>query len=289
MRKHELAHSLHTQVLLESLLLAPLLVGDLRSSTFFDRSLLGSIAGKSDGLELNYAQKLGHLYEDALSYLLENADGDLPINILGVSVQIFNESKITQGELDYLIKVAEKAIHLELAVKFYLIHEQDGVITFPGPDPRDDWDSKLSRLETHQLGMASSEYGKKLLLDKYEVEDVEVQHLIYGKIFDHLSKRATREVKVLPRAVLESTETYPYIYISEWNEYLDTERAHFIPKHLWPISTSQYSEALIATLPVVPRDEFIASIAEYHCCQMIWSEKHSSPIFLVPDHWPSVL
>ena len=289
MRKYEIAHPIHTQVLLQSLLEAPLLVGDLESSTLFNRKFLGCLTHESEGPELNYCQKLGHLYEDALSYLLENAEGEIPIDVLGISVQIFNENKITQGELDYLLKVGERTIHLELAVKFYLIHEQDGVTTFPGPDPRDNWDSKLNKLESHQLKMASSKYGKKHLLDNYGVENVEVQHLIYGKIFDHFSKLGTREIEILPRAVSGSTVTYPWIHISEWDEYLGDESVKFIPKHLWPVGRDQYDIALIATLPVVDKHELIASIAEYHCCLMIWSTQHLTTIFLVPNHWPSVL
>lgn len=288
MRRYEVAHPLHTQVLLESLLLAPLLVGDLASSAFFDRRLLGSVI-QNDDCELNYSQKLGHLYEDALSYLLKNANGEKAIEVLGISEQIFNEKKITQGELDYLLKIGERMIHLELAVKFYLIHEQDGKIRFPGPDPRDDWDSKLSRLESHQLKMASSEHGRKFLLDKYGIENVEVQHLIYGKIFDHFSIIKGRKIKVLPRAVLADTATYPWIYLSEWSDFLDNEQARFIPKHLWPVTTSQYNGELLATLSVVERDDFMTSMEEYDCCQMIWSEQHETPIFLVPNHWPNIL
>ncbi len=291
LRELEVAHPIHTQVLLESLLLAPLLVGDLNSgsSTFFDRRLLGSIAHKGDSLELNYRQKLGHLYEDALSYLLENADGDIPIDVLGTGVQIFNENKITQGELDYLLKVGEKIIHLELAVKFYLIYEQDGQIKFPGPDPRDDWDSKLSRLESHQLKMASSEHGRKFLREMHGVDEVEVQHLIYGKIFDHLSEIETREIKVLPRAVSDQIQTYPWIYISQWNDYLDCDEARFIPKHLWLVTNAQFSKDSLETLSMVKKNEYLISIAEYNCCLMIWSQKYESSIFLVPDHWPEIL
>jgi len=289
MRNHEVAHPLHTQALLESLLSAPLLVGDLESSTFFDRRLFGSIAYNSEGLKLNYSQKLGHLYEDALSYLLENANGEIPIDVMGVSLQVFNDNKITQGELDYLLKIGEKIVHLELAVKFYLIYEQGGKTTFPGPDPRDDWDSKLSRMENHQLKIASSEHGKKYLLDEYGVENVEVNHLIYGKIFDHLSKINSRESKLLPRSVCDQTMTYPWLYISQWDEYLEANQARFIPKHLWPASTNQYKKALLDTLPVVQKNEYVASMADHQSCLMVWSARYRCPVFLVPDHWPSIL
>lgn len=287
MRKHEVAHESHTQALLQSLLKASLLVGDLDSSSVFDRDLLVTNADSitNHELTLNYQQKLGHLYEDALSFLLENADCP-SLKLISKNVQIFDEKKITRGELDYLLKYGDKTIHLELAVKFYLIHEEDGVFSFPGPDPRDNWDNKLKRLETHQLKMAASEDGRRFLLENYGIEEVEVQHLIYGKIFDHVSKLGVRETVILPRAVVAGTETYPWIYLAEWDQYVKSSQARFIPKHLWPLSTAQFDEDILSTLMMVDRIEYVRSMSEYPSCLMIWSDELGLPLFVVPDHWP---
>ena len=77
-------------------------------------------------------------------------------------------------------------------------------------------------------------------------------------------------------------------YISEWDEYLESSQARFIPKHLWPLSTSQFDDELLCTLAMVEKCEYLASVAEYPSCQMIWSEEYAEPIFIVPNHWPKI-
>ena len=56
--------------LIRSLLVSPLLVGDLPDADQFNRELLSPSV---DSIELNFNQKLGHLYEDALAILLESS------------------------------------------------------------------------------------------------------------------------------------------------------------------------------------------------------------------------
>lgn len=87
--------------------------------------------------EISFEQKLGHVYEDALGELLEISS---QLQLLGKSLQIFNDKRLTLGELDYLIKYGDRVIHLELAVKFYMVYYDDkDVACFPGPDPTDNW------------------------------------------------------------------------------------------------------------------------------------------------------
>lgn len=283
MRNRSLVSKVHSKALLQSLLEAPLLVDDLRLSSTFDRSLLSCGAIKDDQEELDFNQKLGHLYEDALGLLLRKSE---KLDLLAMSLQIFDENKLTKGELDYLVRVEERVIHLELAVKFYLIYEEDGVVSYPGPDPRDNWDNKLARLESHQLGMARSEYGKKLLSEKFGVDEVEVQHLIYGRLFKHFSS-TLKDADLLPRAVKQGTIIYLWIYYSEWDTYLNELKMYRIPKSLWPLGLAQFDKDLLETLEVMTKGEILKSMEEYASCQMVWSSELQQPLFLVPDGWPN--
>jgi len=95
---------IYTQALLESLRSAPLLVDDLPEAVCFDRSKFFSAVKVEPTLpvpELNFSQKLGHLYEDALAHVLSSASD---LDLLGQSVQIFDDNKITIGELDFILK-----------------------------------------------------------------------------------------------------------------------------------------------------------------------------------------
>lgn len=71
----------------------------------------------------------------------------------GRQIQVGNR---TVGELDFLFHNDRDICHLETAVKFYL-HLEGGHSSgshFPGPNPADNFESKLSRLMTHQLPLS---------------------------------------------------------------------------------------------------------------------------------------
>ena len=280
MRNIAASNPLHTQVLLESLLESPLLVTDLSSACVFDRRLIFSPSTEWSEFDLNYSQKLGHLYEDALGYLLEKSK---QVELIASSIQIFDENKITLGELDYLLKIGERLIHLEIAVKFYIVHHHQGKVYFPGPDPRDNWHNKLARLESHQLKMAHSSAGRQLLSDKYGIDNIESQQLIYGKLFDHID--ATPQQCVLPSSVADDVQRFKWMYLSEF-EKMQTESIVVIPKHLWPIALKQYSAELLETLAVYTKNDLIAEVVEYERCVMLWADHLNMPVFVVPNKWP---
>ncbi len=263
----------HTQALMESLHTSPLLVSSLTEAVCFDR---GKLSQENGIPNLNYAQKLGHLYEDALEYLLKSSSG---INLLEKSIQIFNENKITLGELDYILtdRVTGETVHLELAVKFYLIKYQDGEPTYPGPDPRDNWLNKLHRLKEHQLKLTQSPAAKKLLLEDYDISEITPQQLIYGKLFDHYLS----EHHPIPPAMNPACQRGVWKYLSEWqrDSGSDSKEITIIPKHLWSVQV----DGLLHTLPTVTRENFTEEAAQR--CAMIWDEPTCSTQFIAPDTW----
>jgi len=268
----------HTQALLKCLRTSPLLVDHLPEAVCFDRGRLSHGAERSD-LKLNYAQKLGHLYEDALEQLLIHSPG---INLLGKGIQIFNDNRITLGELDYLLKdltsTTGEFIHLELAVKFYLIRYKEGKVTYPGPDPRDNWLNKLKRLQQHQLKLTQIPAAKKLLLENYGISHLTPQQLIYGKLFDHY--QATHHP--CPPAMNPSCQRGTWKYLSEWQQDSTEKEITIIPKHLWPVPLEN-NENLLNTLPPVTREEFTAEATER--CTMIWDAASHNTQFIAPDTW----
>ena len=168
--------------LVQSLLVSPLLVGDLPNAARFDRALLdapGLVVG-----ELNFDQKLGHLYEDAMASLLVSSPR---VELVEKNLQLQRCKHSTVGELDFLIRAADGLlIHLELATKFYLAVKLGDEVSYPGPDSRDNYDRKIDRLLSHQLTLVKR--YKDCLPLEYRDSDIVVRQLIYGCLFDHVSE-----------------------------------------------------------------------------------------------------
>lgn len=271
MRKINGSNFGHTQALLECLRNSPLLVDNLPEAVCFDR---GKFSENEDVPDLNYAQKLGHLYEDALEFLLRHSDG---LELLGKSIQIFSDERITLGELDYLLNdvTTGEFVHLELAVKFYLVRYDDGVPSFPGPDPRDNWLNKLERLRQHQLKLTEIPAAKKLLLEEYEITEITTQQLIYGKLFDHY--RSIEQP--CPAAMHPDCQRGTWKYLGEWIKDSKEEEVTIIPKHLWPVVL----EDLCDSLTPISREDFIVEASER--CTMIWDDESNDTQFIAPDNW----
>lgn len=251
-------------------------------ATRFDQDLLELPDFSSDAVaEISFEQKLGHVYEDALAVLLE-CSGKL--DLLEKSLQVFNDEKRTLGELDYLLRIDGKLVHLELAVKFYMIYFQDGVAYCPGPDPTDNWYNKLERLESHQLKMSQNDYAMELLVEKYGTGEVASQHLIYGRLFDHIMEKK----RPIPRGMAENGQRSIWLYTSEWNaNYPEIQEVTMIPKHLWPVPAKELCDKIIATLRSLSVAEMLAEIFESERCEMIYVSGWRAPIFVVPDRWPN--
>ena len=170
-----------SDAIFQSLLASPLLVGDLLGAARFGRH---GLVAPAVSVELNFDQKLGHLYEDALAAVFASSPS---IELLEQNLQIQESIHSTVGELDFLIRDANGTLtHLELATKFYLAVKTDSGIVFPGPDSRDNYDRKIQRLLSHQLTL--TERHKANLPPAYRDEEIIVKQLIYGCLFDHISE-----------------------------------------------------------------------------------------------------
>jgi len=252
------------RILYRSIIHAAPMVSEIRGVRLFDRE---KCVPDVPVIGLNISQKLGHLYEDAILQVLENAHD---LRVVGKSIQIREriESKSegksvkgnrTIGELDFLLEdlVCGKYIHLEVAVKFYLAcssclfnkkeDPSQGVssqgegssreIVFPGPDARDNFDRKLHHLETHQLNLTNLPTVKEQIRDRYSLsesamDDLEVNHLILGIIFDHF-----KELELSKHPTLHSRcRRGRWMYVREIKEYVSEEKnIYHVPKQLWPV------------------------------------------------------
>ncbi|MGZ0656625.1 DUF1853 family protein [Coraliomargarita sp. W4R72] len=261
-----------TQLILESLRSAPLLIGDLPEASVFDRGLLGEPAAES----LRFDQKLGHLYEQALSRLLESSAS---LDLLASHLQVFAKGGRTLGELDFLLydRVRERHIHLELAVKFYLAVKGAEGWQFPGPDPRDNWSRKLDRLCQHQLQLSQLPETRDMLCERFGVESVEPQQLIYGCFFLPIANAEQPE----PDQMAVAARIGRWLYLSEWPQHFsEVEEVLLIPKPLWPVELTSQAKRQFERIPVSSLHQLAAER-----CTMFCLPNSTESYFLVPPTW----
>lgn len=262
-----------THALMDSLLRAPLLAGDLPKALRMDRSLLGS---PYSGFSLNYKQKLGHLYEDALQHLLEQSDA---LTLLASHLQVIDNEGITRGEMDFVLHHTDHQIYyqLELAVKFYLARRTQEGWRYPGPDPRDNWQRKLERMRSHQLRLAESPDASILLRERFGVTRLSVRQLIYGRLFFPIEETEL----VLPEAMQSDGLRGRWLSFEQWPEFMGSAtELRVIPKPLWP---ALLSTELVQRLAVVNQAELFDMTTER--CTMFVADDSIKPFFLVPDLW----
>ena len=254
--------------IVQSLLVSPPLVGDLPNAARFDRALLdapGLVVG-----ELNFDQKLGHLYEDAMASLLVSSPR---VELVEKNLQLQRGKHSTVGELDFLIRAADGLlIHLELATKFYLAVKLGDEVSYPGPDSRDNYDRKIDRLLSHQLTLVKR--YKDCLPLEYRDSDIVVRQLIYGCLFDHVSEADLSR----PRFCNRDCRRGKWLHRSELAEWFSGETVfEFVPKSLWPVPFNLLEGlALERWDPAAPVER----------CQMIRVAGQDGAFFVAPDEFP---
>lgn len=258
-----------TRALLESIIHCPLLIEKLPEASAFPREHL-SIPNEFP--DLNPAQKLGHLYEDALTILLKNSRAH---TLVEKSLQIQKDIHTTVGEVDFLLRNNDSSqlIHLELATKFYLGVETPTGILLPGPDARDNYERKLSRMREHQLQLGHRYHN--FLPAEYRKENLEVFHLIFGCIFDHIAAAST----ISPQFISPNCRRGKWLHLSEIGEHFPGSTTfQVIPKRLWPVP--------LALLDKFQFDEWTPAPHSHHCV-MIRVPGDETSYFIAPDGYPN--
>lgn len=257
-----------SHALFQSLVEGPLLLKDLPEGAAF---ACRTLVPPKKGTLLNFQQKLGHLYEEALAVML---DSTARYDSLAQGVQIRREAGQTIGELDFLIKdlATGRLIHLELAVKFYLAVETESGVLLPGPDARDNYFRKLEKMRSHQLMLVDK--FRNLLPEKFRGEKIEVQQLVHGCIFNHVSANAPVEAEFLNPAGRRGL----WLHANECADYFGNNTLlEIIPKPLWPVPL----EILKGTaLEKWKQDDKIDR------CVMLRVGAGNTPYFIAPKQYP---
>ncbi len=261
-------HELET-ALLKSILLGPLLIGDLPESKMFCRSALRCPKVPP---RLNLQQKLGHLFEDALASLIAPSQR---IELLERNLQLRDESLRTLGEIDFLLRDEKQRglIHLELATKFYLaVATPDGIV-LPGPDARDNYHRKLARLREHQLQLTNK--SRSCLPLRYLNSPIEPQQLIFGCLFDHIDAAETFK----PQFASDNCRRGRWLHQQDCQRHFPANSIfEIIPKPLWPVPFEFLEDVGLKRWdPCKPIDR----------CLMVRVDSNLIPFFIAPADYPN--
>lgn len=230
-----------------------------------------SLVLPQESCALNLQQKLGHLYEDALAVMLESAPR---YDILAKGLQLRQDAGHTLGELDFVLRdlVSKQLIHLELAVKFYLAVETKSEFLLPGPDARDHYFKKLETMRSHQLLLLDK--FRHLLPQQFGQEEIVVQQLVHGCIFNHVHASRPVEAEFLnPKG-----RRGKWLHAEECAEYFGKNvLLEIIPKPLWPASME-----IMEGLKLEPwkPDEAMDR------CVMVRAGRGHYPYFIAPNGYP---
>lgn len=270
----EVHHLLYSQAICASIASSEPMLG-----TEHPRFSPGQLSSGALVEPLNFQQKLGYIYEDAVAKCIAQSSN---LDLLARNLQIITPEKRTLGELDFVLfdRSSQEHIHLEIAIKFYLV-EQRGTLgfQFPGPDKRDNYQRKLEKLVSHQLKLTENPHTRALLESQLGIREIRPQQLVHGIFFDHI--HATE--RPLPEAASPKVRRRSWLHL---HELLATEpnTKHFqlVHKALWPCEFTNDPE-LRNALPSISKQE-LCELAQQRCT-MVLHPGINTPIFVAPDDW----
>lgn len=257
-----------TRLILRTLAGGTTLVGDLPEAAVFDREGL-TLPVSAASLAMD--QKLGHLYEDGLAFLLDSSSR---YERLARNVQIHDANGRTVGECDFLFRDLQcgHIVHLELAVKFYLAVRTDAGLTFPGPDARDHYFRKIQRLRERQLTLAMDH--QSVLPAACQREQLVVKQLILGCLFDSVDA----DEQAVPRFSAPALRRGRWVSIDRLADCFSTDtRFEVIPKPLWAVPL-EWMES-VAFEPWAPTPNLDR-------CVMLRVPGAFTPYFVTPARYP---
>ncbi|AOW19812.1 DUF1853 family protein [Urechidicola croceus] len=129
--------------------------------------------------KVNSELRLGKLVERFVHHELASYKS---IQILAENVQIQND-KITIGEIDFILRINNIPVHLEVIYKFYLYDKNIGNTELEhwiGPNKKDNLVKKLTKLKEKQLPIIYNKFSSNILKD-LEIDIVDLEQYVYFK------------------------------------------------------------------------------------------------------------
>jgi len=157
--------------------------------------------------------------------------------------------------------------------KFYLAVESEGSLLLPGPDARDNYFRKLEKMRSHQLLLTKKHLT--LLPDEFRKEEIIVQQLVYGCIFNHVNAHQPIKAEFLN----PNGRRGKWLHASECQSYFgETTQLEIIPKPLWP--------SPLEILEGIELEKWQPG-KTIKRCTMVRANTETLPYFIAPDDYPA--
>jgi hypothetical protein len=150
-------------------------------------------------------KRLGFYAEALLSYFFQTFN---EVDLLLQNIQVFDQQR-TIGEVDFIILYKKQVIHLECAVKYYLLentHAENEASNWVGPRRKDNLALKLDKLIQHQLPL-----GSRREIQEKTNRSVDISYLFLKGIFF--------SEKELPSNKINGGRSHQFIHQWELHEF----------------------------------------------------------------------
>ena len=211
------------------------------------------------------AFRLGHVFEDVVNEFIKLS---IDCDLLARNIQIYDSTR-TLGELDclYYHRVDQQAVHLEIAIKFYLYYPEllpqktthsksSGLDRFIGPGGKDRLDKKWTRLINHQLKLSDNPSALETLRTKKLPLPDHSELLLTGYLFYpyEMNKNEIFNQNQALQHVIHPQHQYGWwltagnIELLEAHAYKEDWYFIILPKHYWIGGCAHYNNDEISRL-----------------------------------------
>ena len=215
--------------------------------------------------------RVGRYFEQLIHYWLRHIR---QVEVVATGLQL-KDGKITVGEIDFLYRDEfDVLVHCEASVKFFLHAPGTTPSEFPGPNARDNFEAKTTKL-----------FEKQLPASEGRVDGVQTRHgLIKGMIFYRDDEVAATPPARLAKGHLRGS----WIRANEKASLLARDQPFSIaPKPLW-LAPDERAVLRDADAMITVLTEHFAGPA--HPVMLSCRESDGvevDRVFVVPDRWPS--
>lgn len=213
---------------------------------------------------VNYSgnKRLGFVYQALCKQLFEQSE---QYQVVAEEIQLIANRR-TLGAIDFIVQHQSNYQHWEVAIKFYLLHDDH----WYGPDSRDRLDLKLNHMLNHQLAMSATDTFKQ----QYPYISNITSHLfMQGRLYINPFEQNSLPQHCLGHRINQHSITGFWCYQHQWKQI--TEPLYRLDKINWIAGNVGQAERYI--LPNNPLQYTV------HC-----QDQTGQFWMIVPDNWPQI-
>lgn len=235
-----------------------------------------------DFLNSKNTHRLGHYFEQLISYWLDRSDR---FDLIDANIQIANPKNITQGEVDLILydKLEESHQQWELAVKYFLAHSENGNQVYIGPNANDFLHKKLKKLKDKQCKILDSPDGLAYLKEK-KISTITTKLFVKGWLYYH-----PKQLYCLDSEINSGHLKSWWVYESELEEFLSIDEEFLIiHKKEW-LSTAEPKHDLMSKKECIDTIKSLLEKSPRSIYISIYNNKAIDSMgFVVHNDWPHI-